>query len=255
MITACATQKNVLYLQNNVALEQYQTASDGQIRLRPDDMISIVVSSINSELASVFNMQSATSITPSGSYVGLSSGSNSTQNRVLAYTVDPNGQIDYPVLGKLQVEGLTRFELSEMIKDKIIESEMILDPIVTIEFGNLSYSTLGDVTSPGNYAIVKDQITILEALSTSKDLAITALRDRVFVLRRVDDKIVTYQLDLRSTDIYTSPAFYIQQNDVIYVEPNKKSSNQSTINGNTVLSASFWMSLASFMLTIIVLLV
>lgn len=249
-ISSCATQKKIIYLQNDKLGIDYPTIQGGGIRLQPSDMVSIVVSSKTPELASVFNMISYDPTFASGKSVNINS---ANQRDVLCYTVNSDGEIDFPVFGKLEVSGMTKFELSEMIQQLIISSDMIKDPIVTVEFENLSFSTLGEVESPGVYKITKDKTTILEALSASGDLTIMGLRDRVMLTRMESGKLKTYQLDLTSTEIYKSPAFYIQQNDVIYVEPNRVRSNQSTINGNTLRSTSFWMSLTSFILTITVL--
>ncbi len=241
--SSCATQKRILYLQDNVINTELETIKGGEIRLKPNDAISVFVSSKNPELASIFNLPRVQQ-TIGGSY---SSSANSGVNGVLGYTIDLDGYINFPVLGKLRVDGLTKLELAEKIRLLILESDMIKDPIVTTEFSNLTFSTLGEVARPGNYSITKDQTTILEALSISGDLTINGVRNRVFLTRKLDDKLITYQLDLKSRSIYQSPAYYVQQNDLIYVEPNKTRANQSTVNGNTVRSASFWMSLTSLL--------
>lgn len=237
---SCATQEKILYLQNNQIDTPIEVVKGGEIRLQPNDEIKIYVASKNPELAAIFNLQSLINNTSS------TSGSNSS----VSYTVSKEGNIDFPVLGSIEVEGLTRQELVTSIKQKIIDSGMLKDPVVIVEFGNLTFSTLGEVGSPGVYSISKEQTTILDAISQAGDLTITGLRDRVFLTRSVEGKLITYQLDLRSTDIYKSPAYYVQQNDVIYVEPNKVKTNSSTINGNTLRSASFWMSLTSFLMSL-----
>ena len=246
MLSSCATQHKILYLQDRVVNTEIETIKGGEIRLKSNDAISIFVSSKNPELASVFNLPRVQQSIGNSSSNSASSG----ENGVLGYIVDLKGYIDFPVLGKLQVEGLTKLELTEVIKHKILNSDMIKDPIVTVEFSNLTFSTMGEVVKPGSYNITKDKITILEALSMSGDLTINGVRDKVFITRKLDDKVITYQLDLKSTSIYQSPAYYVQQNDMIYVEPNKTRSNQSTVNGNTVRSASFWMSLTSLLTTL-----
>ncbi len=237
MISSCSTQEKILYLQNNQIGVDYPTYEGGEIRLQNNDMISIVVTSKTPELAAIFNP-----VKPSSNGV-----SNSSSD--LTYTVDPNGEINFPVLGHLKVAGLTRFEISDMISKKIIESEMLRDPLVIVTFENLSFSTLGDIGA-GTYEISKDKTSVLEAISMAGDLAITGQRNKVFLTRNIDGVLKTYQLDLRTTDIYMSPAFYIQQNDLIYVEPNKVKTNQSTTNGNTLRSISFWMSITSFLMTL-----
>ncbi len=242
-LTSCATRQNVIYLQDQVVDTQIETIAGGQIKLQPNDEISISVSSKDQTLAAIFNKERARQGTTSSSQNGLN------------YAIDTDGNIDFPILGEIKAEGKSRSELEKEIKGKIISSNMVKDPVVTVDYENLSFSAIGEVAKPGNYEIKKEQTNIFEALSMAGDLSIYGLRDRVFVTRNVDGKLITYNVDLKSTDVYNSPAFYIQQNDVIYVEPNNIRANQSTVNGNTVRSASFWMSLASFVTTIVVLIV
>lgn len=250
-LNSCATQEKVLYLQDNVINQEIETIKGGEIRFQPNDIISIFVTSKTPELAAVFNLPRV-----QGAIGSTSSQSASSQyNGILNFTIDPDGNIDYPVLGTLKIAGYTKSELAKFIKDKILASNLIKDPVVTVEYANLSFSVIGEVANPGKYAITDERTSILEALSMAGDLTINGVRNRVFLTRRIDDKLINYQLDLRSKDIYQSPAYYIQQKDVIYVEPNKIRTNQSTVNGNNVRSTSFWMSLASLLTTITVLIV
>lgn len=234
-LASCGTMKKIVYFQDQKIGQEEPVLRGKYITLQPQDQISVIVSSKDAELASIFNLSKATS-----------GGASDNQN--IPYTVDDNGYIDFPVLGTLQVQGLTRQQVSELIKTKLREN-LVKDAVVTVNFANLSFSALGEVASPGKYDIKKDQITILEALSMAGDLTILGLRDKVFLIRTGDTR-VTYQLDLRSEEIFNSPAYYVQQNDVIYVEPNGVRANQSTVNGNVARSASFWMSVTSFLMTI-----
>lgn len=244
--SSCATQQKVLYLQDRVINEEIETIQGGEIRFKPNDIISIFVTSKTPELAAAFNLPRIQQTIGGTSSQSASSGYSGTLN----FTIDPDGNIDYPVLGTLKATGYTKTELAKFIKDKIVLSNLIKDPVVTVEYANLSFSVMGEVTRPGNYSITDERTNILEALSMAGDLTINGVRDRVFLTRRLNDKQITYQLDLKSKDIYQSPAYYIQQKDIIYVEPNKVRTNQSTVNGNTVRSASFWVSIASFLTSI-----
>ena len=245
-LNSCATQEKILYLQDNVINQEIETIKGGEIRFQPNDIISIFVNSKNPELAAVFNLPRIQSIVGNES----SNSSSNAYNGALNYTLNAKGEIDFPVLGTILAKGMTKSELAEYIKKEIINSELIKDPIVTVEYANLTFTTMGEVVRPGNYYLKKEQTTILEALGMSGDLTISGVRDRVFLTRKLDNKLITYQLDLRSKNIYQSPAFYVQQNDVIYVEPNKYRSNQSTVSGNSFASTSFWISLASLATTI-----
>ncbi|MFI3319477.1 MAG: polysaccharide biosynthesis/export family protein [Rikenellaceae bacterium] len=245
LMASCATQKKIVYFQDAQIDSLNVVVSDGVVRFSEGDRISIIVSSRNPELAAVFNLPKVTISGTSGSK--LSTGSSEQ----MTYIVDASGEIDFPVLGKVKIEGLTREEVKDLIQSKILESGMVKDPIVTVMYYNLRFSVLGEISKPGVYDLENDRTTILEALSKAGDLTINSVRDGVHVLREdKEGKVITYALDMRSMDIYKSPAFYIEPGDVIYVRPNITKTNQSTINGNTVRSTSFWMSLASFMMTI-----
>ena len=249
LFTSCASQKKISYFQDIQFDSVFATVEGNDITLRPDDMLSIVVSSKIPELAMLFNL-------PIIQQIAGTDGKNGrySQQELSGYTVDSRGNIDFPVLGEINVVGLTKEEVAVTIKDALISSDLIKDPIITINFINLQFSVLGEVSKPGRYNINKNRTTILEALSMAGDLTIYGERDRVFVIRNENgSERITYQLDLRTQDIYQSPAFYIQQNDLIYVEPNKIKANQSTVNGNAFRSTSFWISLASLLTTLTVL--
>lgn len=233
MLGSCATP-NVAYFEGVTPGDLEEVAHPIDIRIRPDDKISIIVNSKDPELAALFNLPQ-----------------QSSSSQVSGFTVDSKGYIDYPIVGKIYVNDMTREEIANYIKNELISRNLIKDPIVTVEFMNLTISVLGEVASPGRYDIDRDKITILEALSMAGDLTINGKRENVQVLRNIDNKQVTYTIDLRSAhDIYSSPAYYLQQNDVIYVEPNSKRARESTVNGNNVRSASFWVSIASLTMTI-----
>ena len=143
-----------------------------------------------------------------------------------------------------------------MIKKELINRNQLKDPVVTVEFMNLTYSVLGEVSSPGRYSIEKDKVTILDAISEAGDLTIFGKRENVLVLRNENGTQRVYDVNLCSgNDIYNSPVYYLQQDDVVYVEPNKVKARQSTVNGNTIFTPSFWLSVLSLATTITVLIV
>ena len=158
------------------------------------------------------------------------------------------------LLGKLHVQDMTREEVAVYIKKELQSHDLIKDPVVTVEFMNLSVNVMGEVNRPGRYNIDKDHLTILDALSQAGDLTIYGKREKVLVLRNENGKQRVYGINLCSADhLYSSPVYYLQQNDVVYVEPNDTKARQSTVNGNNVRSTSFWISLASLLTTISVL--
>ena len=239
LFTGCRSSKKIVYLQDVVPLKQQEIEQKYEVFIHNDDLLSIMVNSKNPELALPFNM-------PLVSYQ-LGSESPGVQ-RVLGYLVDVNGNIDFPILGKLHVAGLTRLQLTEMIKERLISEDLIKDPIVTVQFLNYKISVMGEVSRPGSFNISSDRVTLLEALSMAGDLTIYGRRDRVAVISEKDGKRTILFHDLRSSDIFNSPCYYLQQNDIVYVEPNKVKAEQSGINQNK--SVGVWLSAASILVSI-----
>lgn len=240
--TACTSTKKILYLQDVVPLKQQEIEQKYEVIIHSDDLLAIMVNSRDPELALPFNMPMVTY------QLGSNSGG---QQRVLGYLVDTNGDIDFPILGKIHVEGLTRMQLTELVKNKLIEGDLIKDPIVTVQFLNFKVSVMGEVGRPGSFTISGDRITLLEALSMAGDLTIYGRRDRVGVIRENNGKRTILFHDLRSAEIFNSPCYYLQQNDIVYVEPNKAKSGQSGINQNNTIGV--WVSVISLLTTIAVL--
>ena len=241
---SCSTPKEISYFQDlQPGISELTITDPVEIKVRPKDKLSILVNSQDQKLNELFNLQNT--------------GGNTSSNRIeLGYTVDTQGFINFPVLGKVKVDGMTREQIAEHLTEQIKERELIKDPVVTVEFLNLGVSVLGEVNNPGRIKIDRDNMTILDALSEAGDLTIYGKREKVLVLRQENGKQRVYGVNLCSADhIYTSPVYYLQQNDVVYVIPNDTKSRQSTVNGNTVRSTSFWMSFASFLLSIAVLVV
>lgn len=236
VLASCAAPGKISYFQDASGQGLSEPVMETHIRLRPEDKISVVVNTSNNELTSLFNLP----------YISQRIGNSSYSSAVSGYTVDADGNIDFPVLGKLQVAGLTRAETADYIKRELMEKGQANDPVVTVEFMNLTVAVMGEVARPGRYAIDKDKLTILDALSLAGDLTIYGRREGVLVFRNVDGKATSYKVDLCSAgDLVNSPVYYIQQDDLIYVEPNEMRARQSTVNGNNIRSTSFWISIAS----------
>jgi polysaccharide export outer membrane protein len=241
LLTACTSSKHVVYLQDIDAYTKQDIDGTYEVLIQPDDLLLITVNSRNQELAMPFNLPLVSQ---------QLDGRNYSQQRVLGYLVDQNGEIDFPVLGKLKAGGLTRMQLTDRIKKRLIEEELVGDAVVTVQFQNFKVSVMGEVAKPGSFIITGDRITLLEALSMAGDLTIYGRRDRVTVIREKDGLRTLKVHDLRSSDIFTSPYYYLQQNDVVYVEPNKTRAGQSGINQNS--SAGVWVSIASLLTSVAV---
>lgn len=246
MLGSCATP-NVAYFEGVTPGDLEEVAHPVDIRIHPNDKISILVNSKDPLLADLFNLPIISR------QVGNTNMTSNSQG-ISGYTVNKEGNIDFPVLGAVYVAGMTREEIANYIKNELIQRNLVKDPVVTVEFMNLTVSVLGEVASPGRYNIDKDRFTLLEALSMAGDLTIFAKRDNVLVQRDENGKKVLYRVNLNSgQDLYASPVYYLQQNDVVYVEPSSMRARQATVNGNNVRSATFWMSLVSLLTTITVL--
>ena len=248
VLVACSTSKEISYFQDLRPGESELTlAAPMEIKIQPKDKLSILVNSQDLRLTNLFNLPIVSQ------QVGQES-SSGTNRGLSGYTVDSKGDIDFPVLGKLHVQDMTREEVAVYIKKELQSHDLIKDPVVTVEFMNLSVNVMGEVNRPGRYNIDKDHLTILDALSQAGDLTIYGKREKVLVLRNENGTQRVYGINLCSADhLYSSPVYYLQQNDVVYVEPNDTKARQSTVNGNNVRSTSFWISLASLLTTISVL--
>ena len=249
---SCSTPKEISYFQDLQPGVTEMTITDPvEIKVRPKDKLSILVNAQDQKLTNMFNLPIVSQ------QIGQeSTGSSGTSRGVSGYTVDTDGYINFPVLGKIKVEGMTREQIAEYLTRQLKEQELIKDPVVTVEFMNLGVSVLGEVNRPGRISINRDNLTILDALSEAGDLTIFGKREKVLVLRQENGKQRVYGINLCSAEhIYSSPVYYLQQNDVVYVIPNDTKSRQSTVNGNTVRSTSFWISLASLITSIAVLIV
>ena len=255
LLAGCRAPKNIVYMQDISEGTEISTVPSAPIRLKPMDQISIVVNCVDPQVSAMFNLPYFNRrIGEAQSLTGGSGNISNTSGNIAGYTVDSDGNIDFPVLGKINVQGKTRAEVCEYVKQLLINSKQIKDPIVTVEFMNLGFSVLGEVTRPGRYRIDRDEFTIFDALSLAGDLTINGLRQNVALVRDYGtDKERVFTMDLtKSTGIYSSPAYYIQQGDLIYVTPNKKKLRESTVIGNTTLTPSFWISLVSSVTSIAV---
>ncbi len=245
---ACGSIKNISYFQDLKDGDKVTMIQPQPITVKSDDKLFIVVKSKDPELSNLFNLPIVST------RIGTGTRSAYDLNRELAsYSVSSKGTIDFPILGKIAVAGKTREEIATLVKEKLIEGNLVKDPTVTVEFQNLHFSVLGEVAHPGQYAISHDQLTILDAISQAGDLTIYGKRDSVKVIRRNADVQTIYTVNLNSgSELLNSPVFYLQQNDIIYIDPNDTRKRQSTVNGNTFLSSSFWISVASLLTSVAV---
>lgn len=254
LAASCSTPKNVTYFQDLSEGQVIQAEKTLDIRVKPEDKLTIMVNTPDPALSALFNLiQTSTQIqstTSTTTQIGQVSTGGSNQTSY--YTVNPSGDITFPVLGKLHIAGMTRYEIAEYISKRLTDENLVKDPIITVEFANMGITILGEVGSPGRYEFNKDHMSIIDAIGMAGDLAIDGQRENIMVLRP-DGTGKEQAFFLNLTDVqslYSSPAFYLQQNDVVYVAPNAKVIRETTPNGNTPYTPSFWISLCSFAITI-----
>lgn len=246
LLSACGSSKDVAYLQNmeSVALNQSGVLYDA--RIMPKDILTITVNTINPTAAQPFNL--SVSSTMSSSNMSLTS-----QPTLQTYLVDNDGNINFPIVGVVKVGGLTKSEAEQMLRSKILpymsETEK---PIVTVRMSSFSISVLGEVSKPGYFTVSREKINVLEALASAGDMTIYGIRDRVKLIREdATGKKEMHTLNLNDANIVNSPYYYLQQNDILYVEPNKAKAQNSSIGNMT----SIWFSVTGIALSVATLLI
>jgi polysaccharide export outer membrane protein len=221
LISSCATRKDVVYLQDTGNYETLVDNNEFTNKFKVDDLISIYISSLDPEASAPFNL-----------FRGSSEGGFRPEQ--VDYLVDQAGMIDFPVIGQIRVQGLTPDELRELIKDKL--SEYLKDPIINIRLRNFSVTILGSVARPGTYPVNGEQVTILEALGLAGDMTPRGERTNVLVIRDFNGNKVYSRIDLTSKSMTKSPVYYLTQNDVVYVEPNRTGIKETSIGTNVNLT-------------------
>ncbi len=242
MLTSCKTEQKVLYFQDVASGDTFTTNVLEPLKLQPGDKLNVIVTSSSTpEIAQQFNLPVVT--------IQAGSTNRSYSNQVALYTIDETGSIDVPTLGRISLKGLTRSEAAAHIQARLRE-KLLRDAVVTISASDQYVTILGEVVRPGQISIDRDNITILEALGKAGDLTIQGRRDQVKVLRQEGNETKVYYVDLRSKDIFNSPVYNLQQNDVVYVSPNKVRIGQATNNDNSVRSISTWLSVSSVLISL-----
>lgn len=246
LVTSCSAPKNVAYLQNS---DDVDLSSEYlyDAKIMPKDILTITVSTVNPEASAPFNLIVRNTLVSTSSTIGTSSGSLQT------YLVDNEGGIDFPVIGYIKVGGLTKRECEKLIHDKVKPYlNAAENPVVTVRMSSYSISVLGEVTRPGSYQVSREKINVLEALAQAGDLTIYGVRENVKLIREnAKGHKEIHTINLNDANLLTSPYYYLQQNDIVYVEPNKVKSQNSSIGQSTTL----WISATSILVSIAALVV
>lgn len=205
--TGCTSSKSILYFQDIDKVQLGKLPENYEAVIKKDDRLVILVTGPDKSVIAPYNLTMSENL----------SGNTNIESSTLSYLVDKSGNIDFPVLGKLHVEGLTRMQLTNYLKKEI--SKDVKDPIVTITFKNFRFTVLGEIGSPGTYNIESDKTSILQAIGMAGDLKLTAKRDDIILLREVDGALTYTKLNLKDCEVLDSPYYYLQQNDVLYIQP------------------------------------
>ncbi|KAB1155794.1 polysaccharide biosynthesis/export family protein [Flavobacterium luteum] len=242
-LLSCSSREKIVYYQNIDSLPSKQNTNSFEIKIQPDDLLMIIVSAEESESAIPFNLK--TYNVTNTKQLDLVVGQQSLQ----LYLVDASGTIEFPVLGKLKVSGYTRSEVLKMFQEKI--SKYISKPIINLRITNFKFSVQGEVNLPGTYQVISERITLIEALTMAKDLTIYGKRNNILLIREIDGVKSYNRVDITKADFINSPFYYLAQNDVIYVEPNKNKINGAAVGPNT----GVIISITSLLITLITLII
>lgn len=239
--SSCVSKKDIIYFQND-EIDQSKVSNSYKTIIKPDDLLQINITALDTKAVIPFNLP----------VVSYSNGSNNAFGlaQQQTYLVDTNGEIDFPVLGKLKIGGLNRNELINFLTEKI-DPDYVKNPNINVRISNYKVTVLGDVRLPGTYPIPNERITILEALGLAGDLNISAQRDNILVQREENGQKIEYRVNLLSKNIFTSPVYYLQQNDVVYVEQNYARIQSASSNSNT----SLFISMTSLLIGVLTFLI
>lgn len=240
VLLSCASKKDIIYFRKG-QINSDLNSNDYQIKFKPDDLIAIKVLADDPSASKPFNL-----LMPN---FNLDPTLLAGQPALETYLIDKNGEIDFPILGTIKLEGMTRIEAINFFKNEL-SPKYLSKAIVNINLLNFNITVQGDVKLPGTYNVKTERISILDALGRAGDLNISARRDNVLVVREENGKKIQYRLNLLSNEIFNSPAYYLKQNDLVYVEPNSAKAMDSKYTRTTGLFISF----ASLLVTVITLL-
>jgi polysaccharide export outer membrane protein len=240
---SCASRKDIVYYQGIEGIAAAEKSASYEIKIQPDDLLMIIVSAEDPEIAIPFNLASVSTQSPGKMDISMG------QQTMQLYLVDASGTIDFPILGKLKISGMTRSEVLQMLQQKI--GVYIKNPIINLRVMNFKVSVHGEVNSPGTFPVASDRLTLIEALTMAKDLTIYGKRDNILVIREIDGVKSYNRIDITKADFIHSPFYYLAQNDVVYVEPNKNKINGAAIGPNT----GVIISISSLLITLITIII
>lgn len=238
LFSSCVSTNKVAYFENKNEIDTSLSKTLYDAKIMPKDLLQIQVFTMTPEASEPFNLMRLATTTARAS----------SMNTIYDYLVDNDGNIDYPVIGTIHLGGITKKEAEDLIKSRIqpyiSETENV---VVHVRMINYKYAVLGGVRRPGVFTTQNEKVNILEAIAEAGDLTTFAYRERIFLIREESDGHKEYhQLDINDANIINSPYYYLQQNDIVYVEPRKIEARNAFISSNT----SIWFSIASSLMSI-----
>lgn len=236
-LTSCASKKDVVYFQNSGSFETLVDRNSFTPKFKVDDLVSIHVSTLDPEASAPFNL-----------FRGRQEGGFAAEQ--VDYLIDEGGEIDFPVIGKVKVAGLSPEETRQVLTNRL--SEYIRDPIINIRLKNFTVTVLGEVRNPGTFPVNGERISILEAIGFAGDLTIKGQRDNVMVIRDFDGTKVYSRIDLTKKEAMSSPVYYLTQNDIVYVEPNESAVQSSQLDNRATILVSILSTLITSTVIVLV---
>jgi polysaccharide export outer membrane protein len=238
LLLSCRSSKNIAYFQYSGNRSAFSDSSaTSETKLKAGDLLIITVNSTSPDVAVPFNLPTVPLPANSSSTTSnpVATGTIALQN----YLIDKDGTITFPVLGKINAAGMTKVQLAEYIKNKICPHYIKEMPIVNIRYTNFKISVLGEVNKPGIYTIDNEKINLLEAIALAGDLTIFGIRENILLIRDNDKgQRVTFEIDLRDRNIVNSPLYYLHQNDILYIQPNKPKARSASFNTGESMTVS-----------------
>ena len=249
LLAGCTSYKNVPYMQNPEVVNSYREDLPlYDAKIMPKDLLSITVNTSDPQAAAPFNLTVQTPLN-----AALTNINTTTQPTLQQYLVNNKGEIDFPVIGRLKVGGLTKNEAEDLIREQL-QPYLKESPIVTVRMANYKISVLGEVNRPGTFTVGNEKVNILEALAMAGDMTVYGVRDNVKLIREdAKGKREIINLNLNNAELVVSPYYYLRQNDIIYVTPNKTKAKNSDIGSSTsiwISATSILVSLASLLATV-----
>ena len=237
ILASCVSKKDIVYFQND-EIDQTKVSNKYKTFFKPDDLLEVTISAKDIDAVRPFNLSAVTYSTSSNSAIGVA--------QQQTYLINVDGEVEIPVIGKIKLGGLTREKGIELLKSKL-SPDYIKSPHINIKIINFKISVLGDVALPGNFVIPNERITIIDAIGLAGDLNISGNRSNILVIREENGMKIKYRVNLLSNDTFTSPAYYLQQNDVVLVEHNTAKMQSASSNTST----QFFISLTAVVIGVL----